>query len=307
MTVGFDEVFVFSELRYAAIQVAPLSQTEEPRFGVAGLHADHPQPVVIALGFLVEEDAAARPLLFLFERKAIVGQRFEVAFDALLDVRVPILCDEERTACLRVFVRPEDRFEVAGFEAFLPQEFVVLQLLIVDLLLNFEQRLLVCSGRLEGFRDIADSLARRSRDTTDNAALRKAFPDVRHGGHGFGQRVGLLAQVLTSRGFEHCGELRRNGGDHVGRCGCCRCQLLQTHLEGGETFPLFGLSEHVVDGFAQCGKRVFGLHRILQSLELIGDLLYLLGGLFEVAEFLRRKAEARDDLLIGRLAEIGQE
>ena len=307
MAVGFDEVFVFGELCYTAVQVPPFAESEESRTRVPRLHADHAKPVVVALGFRVEEDAAACPLLFLFERKAIVGKRFEVALDALLDVRVPILCDEERTACLRVFVRPEDRFEVAGFEAFLPQEFVVLQLLIVDLLLNFEQRLLVCSGRLEGFRDIADSLARRSRDAAHNAALRKAFPDVRHGGHGFGQRVGLLAQVLTSRGFEHCGELRRNGGDHVGRGGGSRCQLLQTHLEGGETLALFGLSEHVVDGFAQCHKRVFGLHRVLQSLELISDLLYLLGGLFEVAEFLRRKAETRDDLLIGRFAEIGQE
>ena len=55
VAVGFDEVFVFGDLCQAAIQVAPLSQTEEPRFGVAGLDAEHAQPIVVALGLRVDE------------------------------------------------------------------------------------------------------------------------------------------------------------------------------------------------------------------------------------------------------------
>ena len=214
--VGFDEVFVFGDLCQAAIQVAPLSQTEESRFGVPGLDAEHAQPIVVALGLRVDELASALPLLFLFEFKAIVGERLNVALDASLDVVLPVLCEKEGSARLRQLVRTEDRFEVAGFALFGTEEFVVLQLLVVDLLLNVEQRLLVYGGRLKGFRHVAEYLHCPGFNRPDHAALRKALADVRHGAHCVHQPLGLFGHVLTACGFEERGELRRDFPDLVG-------------------------------------------------------------------------------------------
>ena len=200
-------------------------------------------------------------------------ERLKVALDAALDVVLPVLCEEERSARLRQLVRTEDRFEVAGFALFDAEEFVVLQLLVVDLLLNVEQRLLVYGGRLKGFRHVAEYLHCPGFNRPDNASLCKALSDVRNGAHRVHQPLGLFGHILATCGFEECGEFRCDFPDLIGGFGGGCPQSFQTHLEGLKVFALLGLLEYVVNRVCKFAERVSVLRRVLQPLELLGDVL----------------------------------